>query len=581
MVNQVGFLEYARSIFLEKDLLKTKLLISSEIQFPQLFYDEKGFVSILPEPRIKENEDEENIISLMGYHFPNDTQGKRQLLSLFRTTVFHHSAHAVSSTFEDYEEWRRDKDSRLARFITFLIEDVKVNSYISTKHPDKLVDLAFANTLALKRLHQINNLINPATKIMAGLLIKINTGLTQVTSKKEHEIITHLVELLNKFKEKASLSFAGENANLKDEKLKIADEIYYAVENAGPITEVPFLPYTEKLGACSIFFPSYFVNSDFFLEENFKKCLEFLGGSLPSSGKMEHTWKKVAEAEADQVFDSWMRQKEKDEKTIARYENFLLSTKFKSVEIPEQDYSEFLRIKSRCKSEAHRLIESLLVARNALDEDPRKMYGVLDLQEVIQVIASKSPRMDVFMLDENISKSYSWIILLDASRSMRPIRDFALELFVMLAEAANELLLDPTSWGMYAFNDRFFIVKDPKERYNVKVKARIGGIKFKGFTYMPDALKVAQQIIGARNENLKLITIISDGWPCGYPNINAFLSEASNTLESGNITVVGIGAKSRQMEFLFRNHSTVYTLRELAKKFSNLYLEASRIAVET
>jgi hypothetical protein len=577
----VGFLEYARSILFEKDELKIKLSVSPKFRFPQFFRDEVGFVIVLPEPTVREAEGEDKTVSLMGYCFPGDSEGKRQLACLFRAAVFHLSAHAVSASFEDYDEWRRRKDSRLARFAISVVEDVVVNAYVSARYPDKLVDLAFANALALKRLLPLDNLVNPATKVMAGLLVRVNTGFVKVESRSEQKLIDSLAGLLGGFREKVLLSFEDQKVDLSDEKVKVAEEIYSAVEDVGPVTEVPFLPHTEELGKCSVFFRSYFVDSDVVREDDFRKCLEFLGGAVPFSEGEKETWRGVGGGEGVQVFNSWEHEKERNEKIVARYENLLVSTRFEGVEIPQLDYAEFLRTKARCKSEAHRLLESLLVARDAIDEDPRKMYGVLDLAEVVQVVASKSPRMDVFMLDENISKSYAWMVLLDASRSMRCIKDFALELFVMAGEAANQLLLDPTSWAMYAFNDRFLVVKDPRERYNQRVRSRIGGIEFKGFTFMPDALKVVGQIIKERNENLRLIAIISDGWPFGYSDVEDALSEVVDTLQRRNIAVIGIGAKSRRMGFFFKNHCTVYTLRDLKKKFSHLYMTASRIAVES
>ena len=577
----MGFLEYARSLFFEKDQMKIELLISPKVRFPQFFCDEAGFVTVFPEPTVKEDEDGEKTVSLMGYCFPADAQGKRQLASLFRASVFHLSAHAVTSNFEDYEEWKKRKDQRLAKFTVTLIEDVVADAYVSARHADVLVDLAFANALGLKRLLPIDNLVNPATRVMAGLLVRMNTGFMKFKSKNEHKLTTPLVELLDRLKEKALLSFKDKNVSLKDAKLKVADEIYSVIEDAGPVVEVPFFPHTEELGKCSIFSRSCFVDSDIMHEDDFRKCLDFLGGVFPSFDCGEQTWSKVAEAEAFQVFNSWEHEKRKVEKLLAKYEEFLGSTRFEGVEVPQLAYTGFLRVKSACKSEARRLIESLLVARDAIDEDPRKMYGVLDLAEVIQVIASKSPRLDVFMLDENLSKSYAWVILLDASRSMKVMRDFALELFVMAAEAANQLLLDPSSWSMYAFNDRFLVVKDPKERYNQRVRSRIGGVKFEGFTFMPDALKIAGEIIKQRNENLRLITVISDGWPFGYAGIDDELSKVLDVLQRANIAVIGIGAKTQRMQLYFKNHCTVYTLRDLKKKFSNLYMEASRIAVET
>jgi len=569
----VGFLEYAWSIFFEKDKMKTKLLLADETTYPQLHHDGTGFVCVLPEPSVKKT-DKDETISLMGYSFPADAQGKRQLASLFRSAVFHLGAHTMSSNFEDYNEWKKHKDPKIARFTTSLIEDVKANAYIASSYPDRLTDIAFANVLTLGRLREISKILNPATRLMAGLLVRANMGIMP-DGLKEENVLVHLAQLLEQFKEKAVKSLTDENVKLKEDRLKIADDVYNAILDAGATTETPFFPHMEELGTCSIFSRTQFIDSDVTLGNEFKKCLEFLGGNLPTIEDKEETRKKMADIEAVQIFDSWQREKEKDAKILAKYQNILLLTRFKSVTMPPQDHTEYLRTKSRCKSEAHRLIESLLVARDAIDEDPKKLYGVLDLQEVIQVIASKSPSLDVFMLDENMSKSYSWIILFDASKSMKCVKEFALDLLIMLCGVASELLQDQHSWAVYAFNDRLSVIKDLTERYNTTVKARIGGLNFEGFTYMPDALMVAGQVIKSRAENMRLITVISDGWPYGYPDVNTALSEALNTLAGGNIAVIGIGAQSRRMEFYFKSCSTVYTLRDLTKKFSNLYMEAS------
>jgi len=575
----LDFLEYAWSIFFEKDRLKTKLLVSAEVAFAQLQSDEHGFVCILPEPRVRETE-EGGTISLNGCTFPADAQGKRQLTSLFRSSVFHLGAHVLSSSFNDYEKWKKRKDPRLVQFTATLLEDVKANVYIATQYPDKLLDIVASNTLALKRLKRIGTIVNPATKVMASLLMQANTGQVADGLRKEHDLVVRLSKLVEQYREKVILSFKDEKVDMKEDKLRVADEIYHSIIDVGTVTETPFFPHTEELGTCSIFAPSFAVDFDITHEESFVKCFQFLGGTPPSFIGGEETWKRVAENEAAQVFDSWKRQKEKDDKMLSKYQSLLSTTGFRSVGIPEQDYTRYLRVKAGCKSEAHRLIESLLVARDAVDEDPRKLYGVLDLQEIIQVVASKSPSVDVFMLDENLSRSYSWVILLDASKSMKCQKDFALELLIMLSEVANELLLDQHSWAAYAFSDRLWIIKDLKERYNTRVKSRIGGIKFEGMTYMSDALKVAGQIIKPRTDSMRLITVISDGWPFGYADMSTALSETVNTLTKGNISVVGVGAQSRRMESHFKSCSTVYSLRDLTRRFSHLYMAASNAAAE-
>jgi Mg-chelatase subunit ChlD len=124
------------------------------------------------------------------------------------------------------------------------------------------------------------------------------------------------------------------------------------------------------------------------------------------------------------------------------------------------------------------------------------------------------------------------------------------------------------------------VVKDFRERYNTRTRSRIGGIGFEGMTYLPDALTLAGQVIKSRNENMKLITVVSDGWPYGYTDVDMALKRTLNNLTGRNISIIGIGVQSRRMECFFKSCSTVYSLRDLTKKFSNLYFEASNVASE-
>jgi hypothetical protein len=568
----VIYLEYAWSLFFENDQLKTKLLINSELEQPVLSRDKVGYVIVLPEPVI----DEENI-SFLGYCFPAKAWGKLQAVRLFRACVFHLGAHVAASNFEVYSDWEKNKNCYLARFVESLIEDVKVNSYVLARHPDKLADLAFAGSLALKRMKSLGRVWNPLTRLMAALLLQTNFGMLKGEMEKEKEkFISYAMNRLGQLKSEILKSLSSEQLNVDELGLKIADEIYHALKDHGPVLEAPSLPHTEHLGHCTLF-PPYKVKTRDESEEIFRKCLSFLGGD--SKGESEAMREKAAEAEALQLFDAGFREKAKEEKVIRKYEELVFSTRFKSIGFPDEDYTEYLRAKAKTKSETRRLIDSLMVAFDALDEDPRKLFGVLDLQDIIQVVASKSPRVDVFMREENISKSYAWVILLDASKSVSAMGDDIRNLGICLAETAKELLIDPTSWGLYAFNDRFIILKDLTERYGPKVKARIGGLRFEGLTYMPDALLLAGGLLKGRAENLRLVTVVSDGWPYGYGNISTATRETLDLLEKGEIVVIGIGVKSQAVGDFFRLNCNVKSLRELTKKFSNLFLEVGRGAV--
>ena len=574
----MGYLEYAWSLFFKRDQFETKLRIDPKLKQPTLSRDEVGFAIVLPEP-IMHGDDEEEAISFLGYQFPAGPVGKMQVAKLFKACVFHLSAHVATSNFEVYSKWEKRKDNRLAKFSGSLVEDAKVNAYILAWYPDKLVDIAFANSLAFKRLKSLGRIWNPATRVMAASLLQANLGVAKDDVRtEERKTVSQVVDKLGQLKDKVLESFAGQQVNVDDVGLEVADEIYHALECYGPVLEVPSLPHTEQLGHCTLF-PQYQVQPDDGVGDVFNECLTALRGEA-SGGELQQTmWKKAVEAEALQVFDSWSREKAKKEKILGRYEELVLLTRFKSIGFPSEDYTGYLRAKTKTKSETRRLINSLGVAFDALDEDPRKMYGVLDLQEVIQVMASKTPRMDVFMRDENISKSYAWVILLDASRSMSPIGDDVRNFGMCLAETAKEMLIDSTSWGIYAFNDRFLILKDPRERYGPKTKARIGGLRFEGLTYMPDALRLAGEILKKRPDNLRLLTILSDGWPSGYSNITGALVETLRVLEKAGIVVIGLGVKSNRMENFFRVNCNVKDARDLTKTFSNLYLEACRGAV--
>jgi hypothetical protein len=570
----VIFLEYAWSLFFRKDQFETKMIVDAKFKQPTLSSDEFGFVASLPEPTM-----DEETISFLGYQFPAGPSGKLQVVRLFKACVFHLSAHVSISNFEVYSKWEENKDSRLAKFSESLVEDTKVNAYILSKHPDKLADIAFANSLAYKRVKPLRRIWNSATRVMTALLLKANLGIAKGgLGTEERKTVNIVMDKLRYLKDNLLKSFAGKPVDIESLGLRVADEIYQVLKHYGPVLEVPALPHTEQRERCNLF-PPYYVQPDDETGDIFDASLKALGGEA-SVGELKNTLReKAAEAEALQIFDSWSREKAKEEKILHKYEELVLLTRFKSISFPGEDYTEYLRTKAKTKSETRRLIDSLMVAFDALDEDSRKMFGVLDLQDIIQVMASKSPRMDVFMRDENISKSYAWIILLDASKSMSVLSDDVRSLGICLAETAKELLIDPTSWGLYAFNDRFFILKDLTERYGPKVKARIGGLKFEGLTYMPDALRLAGELLKNRAENLRLVTILSDGWPQGYSEIATALAKTADFLEKADITLIGVGVRSNRMENFFRASCNVRSIRDLTKKFSNLFLEASRGAV--
>jgi Mg-chelatase subunit ChlD len=196
-------------------------------------------------------------------------------------------------------------------------------------------------------------------------------------------------------------------------------------------------------------------------------------------------------------------------------------------------------------------------------------------------MASNKPATDVFTLDEYLKQSFAWSIVLDVSGSMKVRGEIARALAIAVAEAAKELMTDPTSWTFFGFSDRFYILKASNESYSQRVRARIGGLKFEGLTYIPDAVHMAGKMLAKRFEEQRVLVVISDGWPYGYANMPIALKENVDELLKKGVIVVGIGVETDRMGNFFRLSSSVYKPKDLMKRFASVFIDASAKALET
>jgi hypothetical protein len=570
----MGFLDHAWAISLQKDNLKAKIRLDSKLQRPALTRDDYGFNITLPVPSVSE----EGNTSFLGYEF-QDESGKIKIARLFRASVFHLTAH---TTINDENAFMATSKRSFAEiFSETLVNDVYVNAYVSTNHPNSLADLAYANSLAFEGMKLAERIFNPATRIMAALLTKVNVGNVKGNLNPEEEkVLAALTSKLNALKGEVTASLAGREVKLGEVFKETAGDITQTLEIHGPILEAPSLPHTEDIGPCTVF-TGLNAALETQAERTFRKALETLGKTLPPEETTESCWKKEANVEALQVFDSWSHQKAREQKILARIQRYTEGTRFKAIEFPEEDYTQYLRARTLLRGGSRRLLDSLRVAQDALDEDPRKEQGQLDLTEVVQKIASNSPRTDVFMENEYLSRSFAWGILFDASASMEIRGEISRALAICVAEATKELLMDPNSWSFYAFNDSFYVLKDVSEAYSHKVRARIGGLKLRGLTYMPDAIRVAGKILSQRFDEQRFLIVLSDGWPYGYPEMPAELSEVTNSLQKRGIIVIGVGLESEKMGEFFKENVAVYNQKDLIKKFANIYTRASTTALES
>jgi hypothetical protein len=572
----MGFLEYALRLSFQKDEMATKIRVVSGIHQPNLTWNGNGSNIELPAPSVTQ----EGTISFLGYTFPANDEGRIKSCRLFRACVYHLTAHSLAPICFERKSTPKG-DVHTEAFAHSQVSDCYVRAYIRTKSPESIPDLAYANSLDFSRMKTVERIVNPATRIMAALLTNMNSGITKgALQPKEENAVKMLTEKLKTLEKAISSTLTGQQIELTELFENVASDITETLESHGPVLEAPSFHYAEHIGPCSLFDSSQ-ESSEPETETALIKSIQALGGALQQGKGMDAYWRREEDAEALQAFASWLHQKRREEKILARIQDCAESTHFKSVSFPDEDYTEYLRTRTFISGGSRRLLDSLRVAQDALDEDPRKEMGQLDLAAVIQVIASKKPATDVFMLDEYLSRSFAWTILFDASTSMNVKGENARALAICIAEATKELLMEPGSWTFFAFSDRFYVLKDSTEPYSRKVRARIGGLKFDGLTYMPDAIQVAAKILGKRHEEQRILVVISDGWPYGYSDIHKALSENIQSLRKKGVIIIGVGVETERMKDAFKVSSSVYDQKDLVRKFSKIFINASTAALET
>jgi nitric oxide reductase activation protein len=200
------------------------------------------------------------------------------------------------------------------------------------------------------------------------------------------------------------------------------------------------------------------------------------------------------------------------------------------------------------------------------------------MQEAIQVIASKSQRTDVFVRDELQSREDAWAILIDSSHSLEFFTGEVRGIALCLSEVARDLFANQNAWGEFAFNDKFYIIKDFSENYTNRIRARVGGLEYGGMSYISDALLLASDALKRRTEEIKLLVVVSDFFPSGYVDAEERLTQCVKKIEKSGMGAIGIGVRSGAVKNYFRINCVVNNPYELMKKFVEAFFEFSSTA---
>jgi Mg-chelatase subunit ChlD len=190
------------------------------------------------------------------------------------------------------------------------------------------------------------------------------------------------------------------------------------------------------------------------------------------------------------------------------------------------------------------------------------------MPSAIQRVSSEVEEIECFEQDTSRLESEHWVIIFDCSASMS-VRFEEMKKFIFyLAETAERINHGGAKWGLFSFNNNFTIVKDHKENYNQTVKARIGGMKTSGMSFIADAIDMGTKILSHdSNSQYKYLIIVSDGRPLGTEtNVQRSLERAHKQ----KINLIGIGTPDNMKKPCVFSID-YFNSKKSVKKFINAY----------
>jgi hypothetical protein len=280
------------------------------------------------------------------------------------------------------------------------------------------------------------------------------------------------------------------------------------------------------------------------------------------------------DAFSQDVFFEFCRDAKRQEKIVSRLARAARNANFGSFGILPGDYTTYHGLYVELSSPIRRMVEQARLVRNVLDENMFEESGNVDLQVAIQSIASETRRTDTFVRDEELLRNESWAVLVDSSLSLGGMGRELQSVALCIAEAAKEII-GANPWGMFAFSDDLYCIKDFTEPYDSLAKARIGALVPGGLSHIPDAIRTCRNMLVEHAKERNYIILVSDGLPSGYPGIEREFASSVRELRASGVALAAIGMGSGSIKKVIPTARPVSGPAEVARAFSEIYFSLS------
>ncbi|MGI0020045.1 MAG: hypothetical protein ACREAY_06215 [Nitrososphaera sp.] len=341
----------------------------------------------------------------------------------------------------------------------------------------------------------------------------------------------------------------------------LGDRLYGIVEKFPGRWHSVYLPYSERLPASREHIEIFRAGA--IDQAAFERSMRGLYNSA-----------NLQDIIGEEIYFEISRERQRNAKILSRLERASKSLNIGYFGFPASDYAGYYRLHGELVPQIRRMIEQARIVRNVLDESTFEESGNVDLQVAIQAVASETVRTDMFVRDENLLKNESWAILVDSSLSLGGIAKQLRSIALCVAETAKDII-GQNPWGMFAFSDDLLCIKDFSEPYDSLAKSRIGGLVPDGLSHIPDALRLARNLVLEYAKDRNYVILVSDGLPSGYDGIEREMAGAVKELYSHGVTLAAIGVGSARIKKSIANARLVSEPAEMARAFSELYFALS------
>jgi len=489
--------------------------ITDKIEYAKIKFGEKIKIAI-PKPIILNEK-----YYFEGNVFCDYDKYRDTIWSLYLTTIYHVGAHIHVSNFDDYKNWCADKTFEKCWNVINFIEDIKVDEYIKKHYTDVWQTMTSIKTWRDKYF--------------------------------DDQIQKHSKYLQEKFSKYSGIDYSRELWRLKFK------ENYLKVSHLNSDELTPYLDFLYK-------------NQHLLPKNNLPYCDRpyYKQYANPIPNMMIVPKGELGEI-ASEMDEFWLHETRFEQERLEHFQKYAQNSNFDKIEISPENFGEFMRINSENASDLRRLRTGLSQVSFFVDSPAFEQVGLIEMNYAIQRVASEIEEIECFEQDIPRMESENWVVIFDNSASMA-LRFEEMKKFILnLGETAERINRTGGKWGLYSFNNKFLIVKDHKENYNQKVKARIGGLKTSGMSFITDAIDMGVKILNHDNKSQnKYLIIVSDGKPLGTDASEKEVLRSLERAKQQRINLIGIGTP-HNMKKPFAFTIDYVDSKKSVKKFINAY----------